>query len=99
MPQERTAAIVGIYEYPQRLAPGVDAMQIKAESIRAALDDAGLAWGDIDGLYDANDGAGGGGLGLSAYLGIHPTVTDTTMVGGSSYEFQAAHVLRDMAAG
>ena len=99
MPQERTAAIVGIYEYPLRLAPGVDAMQIKAESIRAALEDAGLAWSDIDGLYDANDGAGGGGLGLAAYLGIHPTVTDTTMVGGSSYEFQAAHALRDIAAG
>ena len=99
MPQQRTAAIVGIYEYPLRLAPGVDAMQIKAESIRAALDDAGLGWADIDGLYDANDGAGGGGLGLAAYLGIHPAVTDTTMVGGSSYEFQAAHAMRDMAAG
>ncbi|MEE9280748.1 MAG: hypothetical protein V3V67_11290 [Myxococcota bacterium] len=99
MSQERTAAIVGIYEYPLRLAPGVDAMQIKAESIRAALEDAGLGWGDIDGLYDTNDGAGGGGLGLSAYLGIRPTVIDTTQVGGSSYEFQAAHAMRDMAAG
>ncbi len=99
MSQQRTAAIVGIYEYPSRLAPGVDAMQIKAESIRAALEDAGLGWGDIDGLYDTNDGAGGGGLGLSAYLGIRPSVIDTTQVGGSSYEFQAAHAMRDMAAG
>lgn len=99
MAQERTAAIVGIKEYPLRLAPGVDAMQIKAESIKAALDDAGLAWADIDGLYDANDGAGGGGLGLAAYLGIRPRVIDTTMVGGSSYEFQAAHAMRDIAAG
>ncbi len=99
MAQERNAAIVGIHEYPLRLAPGVDAMQIKVESIRAALEDAGLGWGDIDGLYDTNDGAGGGGLGLAAYLGIRPTVIDTTQVGGSSYEFQAAHAMRDIAAG
>ena len=75
-------------------------MQIKAASIKAALDDAGLSWSDVDGLYDAGDGdGGGGGLGLAAYLGINPTVIDTTQVGGSSYEFHAAHALRDIAAG
>ncbi|MFQ5382364.1 MAG: hypothetical protein ACE5EF_12205, partial [Dehalococcoidia bacterium] len=99
MNQERIAAIAGIHEYPLRVAPGVSAMQIKAASLRAALEDAGLSWGDIDGLYDAGDGSGGGGLGLAAYLGIRPRVIDTTMVGGSSYEFHASHVLRDMAAG
>jgi len=99
MNQERIAAIAGIHEYPLRVAPGVSAMQIKAASLRAALEDAGLSWSDIDGLYDAGDGSGGGGLGLAAYLGIKPRVIDTTMVGGSSYEFHASHVLRDMAAG
>jgi acetyl-CoA C-acetyltransferase len=97
--QRRDAAIVGIYEWPKRVDPSVSAMQIKAASIRKALDDAGLDWSDIDALYDAGDGEGGGGLGLAAYLGIHPTVIDTTQVGGSSYEFQAAHALRDIAAG
>ena len=97
--QTRRAAIVGIHEYPLRVAPGVSAMQIKAASIRAALDDAGLAWSDVDGLYDTADGEGGGGLGLPAYLGVRPAVIDTTQVGGSSFEFQAAHALRDIAAG
>ena len=97
--QTRRAAIAGIHEYPLRVAPGVSAMQIKAASIRAALDDAGLAWSDVDGLYDTADGEGGGGLGLAAYLGVRPTVIDTTQVGGSSFEFQAAHALRDIAAG
>jgi acetyl-CoA C-acetyltransferase len=51
-------------------------------------------------LYDAGDGeGGGGGLGLAAYLGMNPTVIDTTQVGGSSYEFHAAHALRDIASG
>lgn len=99
MAQERVAAIAGIHEYPLRVAPGVSSMQIKAESMKRALDDAGLSWSDVDGLYDALDGEGGGGLGLAAYLGITPRMIDTTQVGGSSYEFHASHALRDIAAG
>ena len=97
--QRRDAAIVGIHEYPLRVAPGVSAMQIKAHSIIRALDDAGLELQDVDALYDANEGEGGGGLGMASFLGIRPTVIDTTQVGGSSFEFQAAHALRDIAAG
>ena len=44
MPQRRDAAIVGIHEYPLRVAPGVSSLQIKAASAAAALADAGLRW-------------------------------------------------------
>src|SRR5262249_19540581 len=99
-PQKREAAIVGIYEYRLRkVAPGTTPIRIKAESATRALEDAGLSWKDVDGLYDAGDGGGMAGLGLSEYFGIRPTVIDTTQVGGSSYEFQAAHAMRDIAAG
>lgn len=88
--QRRDAAIVGIYEYPLRaVGPGVTEMQIRIDSARAALEDAGLRWQDVDGLFDY----GGGGLGLAEYLGIRPTIIDTTSVGGSSFEFHAAHAL------
>jgi len=97
--QRRDAAIVGIHEYPLRVAPDVTAMQIKIESVRKALDDAGLSWQDVDAVYDTNEGEGGGGLGMASFMGVHPTVIDTTQVGGSSYEFQAAHALRAIAAG
>jgi len=97
--QQRDAAIVGIYEYPRRKAPGVSALQIKAECAAKALEDAGLSWQDVDGLYDAQDGAGMSGLSLSEYFGLKPNVIDTTAVGGSSYEFHAAHAKRDIAAG
>ncbi len=97
--QKREAAIVGIHEYPLRVAPDVTAMQIKIESVRRALEDAGLSWQDVDAVYDTNDGEGGGGLGMASFMGVHPTVIDTTQVGGSSYEFQAAHALRAIAAG
>ncbi len=99
MANDRLAAIVGIHEYPLRVARGVTAMQIKVDSIRAALADAGLNWSDVDAVYDAHDGEAAGGLQLCAYLGINPSVIDTTYVGGSSYEFQAAHAMRDIAAG
>ncbi|MBT6275624.1 MAG: hypothetical protein HOI95_16010 [Chromatiales bacterium] len=99
MAADRKAAIVGIHEYPLRVARGVSAMQIKTDSIRAALADAGLKWSDVDGLYDAQDGEAGGGLQLAAYLGLNPTVIDTTYIGGSSFQFQAAHALRAIAEG
>ena len=94
MAQERLAAIVGLYEWPKRKDPGVSAMQIKAASIKHALDDAGLSWKDVDAVYDAGDGEGGGLGAVAAYLGLRPNVIDTTQVGGSSYEFHAAHATR-----
>ena len=99
--QTRDAAIVGIYEYPLRKAPGITPLQIKAESAGKALEDAGLTWTDVDAIYDAGDGGAGGmsGLSIAEYFNIKPNVIDTTAVGGSSYEFHAAHAKRDIAAG
>ena len=36
----------------------VHVLQIKADCAARALEDAGLQWSDVDGLYDAQDGAG-----------------------------------------
>lgn len=93
------AAIGGIYEFPSRKVSGLSKLQIKAESASRALADAGLTWSDVDAIYDASDGGPMQGLTISEYFGITPRVIDTTAVGGSSYEFQAAHAARDIAAG
>ena len=98
--QAREAAIVGIHEYPSRDVEGrVTPLQIKAESAAAALADAGLDWSDVDAIYDAGDGGGMSGLTIAEYFGLKPEVIDTTNVGGSSYEYHAAHAKRDIAAG
>ncbi len=99
--QSRDAAIVGIYEYPLRDVEGsMSPLQIKAECANQALIDAGLTWQDVDGLYDAGEGGGmGSGMTVSEYFGINPRVIDTTNVGGSSYEYHAAHARRDIASG
>lgn len=98
--QPRQAAIVGIHEYPSRNVEGeFSALQIKAVCAARALADAGLSWRDVDALYDASEGGPMAGLFLAEYFGISPTVVDTTQVGGSSYEFHAAHAAAAIAAG
>ena len=99
MPQQRDAAIVGIYEYPLRVAPGISPLQIKAESAMKALEDAGLHWADVDAVYDTGGDQGIGGLGIAEYFGLKPRLIDTTYVGGSSFEFQANHARTMIAAG
>jgi len=101
MSQKRDAAIVGIHEYPSRDVEGeISPLQMKAECAARALEDAGLTWADVDGIYDAGDGGGAmNGLTIAEYFGLKPTVINTTGVGGSSYEFHAAQAKRDIAAG
>jgi acetyl-CoA C-acetyltransferase len=95
----RAAAIVGIHEHPSRRVDGLSKWQIKAESAARALEDAGLTFADVDAVYDAGETGPTAGIAVPEYLGISPRVVDTTAVGGSSYEFHAAHAARDIAAG
>ena len=99
MAQTREAAIVGVHEYPLRVAPGVSALQIKAASAARALEDAGLTWADVDAVYDTGSHQSIGGLGISEYFGIKPKLIDNTAVGGTSYEFHANHAASMIAAG
>jgi acetyl-CoA C-acetyltransferase len=95
----RAAAIVGIHEHPSRRVEGLSKWQIKAECAAAALADAGLTSADVDAVYDAGETGPMAGIAVPEYLGISPRLVDTTAVGGSSYEFHAAHAARDIAAG
>ena len=98
--RERNAAIVGIHEFPERRVDGMTSLQIKAVCAARALEDAGLTWDDVDGLFDAGEAGGGMPAAVMAeYLHVRPRVVDGTSVGGSSYEFHAAHARRAIAAG
>jgi acetyl-CoA C-acetyltransferase len=98
--QTKSAAIVGIHEYPSRDVEGtLTPLQIKAASAARALQDAGLEWSDVDAVYDAGEAGPMSGFMISEYFGLNPNVIDTTNVGGSSYEYHAAHARRDIAAG
>ena len=88
---DRTPVIVGIglSDYPK--APHLSAIEHHALATQRALADAGLAKSDIDGCCSA------GGMGseppveIAEYLGIRHRYIDSTMVGGSSFEFHVQH--------
>lgn len=65
-----------------------------------ALEEASLTWKDVDALYDCGEASGVlPAVTLAEYLNLNPRVVDTTMVGGSSYEYFAGHAKRDIAGG
>ncbi|MGC1341754.1 MAG: hypothetical protein WA854_05485, partial [Candidatus Binataceae bacterium] len=74
--------------------------QIMAESVRGALDDAGLTIKDVDGLATTGMGMGGMGIiGFSDYLNLTPNYVDSTAIGGSSFVAHTAHAAAAIAAG
>jgi acetyl-CoA acetyltransferase len=67
---------------------------LEAAMVRQALDDAGLTLSDVDGVCHA-----GSSMQFAEYLGIHPTFTDSTNTGGSSFEVHVEHAAAAIAAG
>ena len=50
MSLSRKTAVAGVFEHPTRFAPDKSLFQIMAESVRGALDDAGLTIKDVNGV-------------------------------------------------
>ncbi len=71
--------------------------RLQVAMIREALDDAGLTIDDVDGICSADPGMGS--LGLAELLGVQPTWVDSTMTGGSSFEYHAEHAAAAIALG
>ncbi|HJU28556.1 MAG TPA: acetyl-CoA acetyltransferase [Candidatus Binataceae bacterium] len=100
MSLSRKTAIVGVYEHPTRFAPDKSMFQIMAESIRGALDDAGLSIKDVDGLCTAGMGMGAMGIvGFCDYMNLTPNFVDGTNIGGSSFVAHTAHAAAAINAG
>jgi acetyl-CoA acetyltransferase len=88
------AAIVGAAESDLgQVGEGFNVIDLMAQGIARALDDCGLNLRDVDGLFCAATQARTSGLSLAEYLGISPAYIDTTILGGSSFEFHVAHAL------
>ncbi len=90
------AAIVGVDESDRiGIVPDKTALQLQAEAARNALRDAGIDKGEVDGLFTAGLSTSE----LGEYLGIHPTYTDGTSVGGSSFVIHLGHAVTAIANG
>ena len=89
-------AIVGADESDEiGMVPHKGVLQHHSEAALNALDDAGLSLADVDGLFTA----GASTLQVAEYLGIQPTYTDSTSVGGSSFVIHVEHAAAAIAAG
>ena len=94
--RERDIAIVGVAESDEMgTVPNKSSLQHHAEAAHNALEDAGLAKSDVNGLFTA----GLSTLATGEYLGIQPGFTDNTSVGGSSFVIHVAHAAAAIRAG
>src|SRR6201995_4719155 len=87
-----SVAIVGAAECDiGAVAARMSPMDLMAQGICRALEDAGLTLADVDGLFCATTQARTSAMSLVEYLGLPNAYTDSTIVGGSSFEVHVAH--------
>ncbi len=93
------AAIVGVAESDLGYTPEKTVLQLQHQAASAALVDAGLRFGDVDALFCAGRWAWAPNLMLAEYLGISPKYTDSTNIGGSSFEAHLGHAVAGIETG
>jgi acetyl-CoA acetyltransferase len=95
-----SAAIVGVAESDLgQVADGMSVIDLMAQGTKRALDDCRLSLKDVDGIFCATAQSRLSALALPEYLGIDPRFLDSTIVGGSSFEYHVAHATGAIAAG
>jgi acetyl-CoA acetyltransferase len=73
-------------------------LELQAQGITRALDDAGIALSEVDGLASTSV-ARFSSTQLADYLGIRPSWQDSTFAGGSAFEMFVARATQAIAAG
>ncbi len=94
-----SAAIVGAWEHPTRLATAQSVLRLHADCALGALADAGLDKAEVDAVFCAGDVPGLGAATLVEYLGLRPTHIDSTECGGSAPILHVAHAAAAIATG
>jgi acetyl-CoA acetyltransferase len=77
---------------------GKSILELQAQAVTRALDDAGLSIGDVDGIA-TNGISRFSATQLADYFGIEPKFTDSTFAGGSSFEMFVARAYHAVASG
>jgi acetyl-CoA acetyltransferase len=95
-----SVAIVGAAESDLgAVAALMSPIDLMAQGIYRALEDAGLTLKDVDGVFCATTQARTSAMSLVEYLGLPNAYTDSTIVGGSSFEVHVAHAHAALEAG
>lgn len=99
MSLKRACAIAGVAESRLGVVPDSTVMTLQAEAMVAALAEAGLEKSDVDGLFSSASWGRLPQLQTAEYLGIRPSYSDNTSVGGASFEFHLGHAAAAIQAG
>jgi acetyl-CoA acetyltransferase len=102
-----SVAIVGVADVELengKVIGGKNVLQIQAEAAKKAIEEAGLKKSDVDGIFVAGLwGVNGPGMlpsvAMAEYLGIQPKYSDSTQIGGSSFEAHVGHAAAAINAG
>ena len=96
-----SAAIVGAAESDiGAVAASMSPLDLMAQGIHRALADCGLTLKDVDGMFCADDaGPHLGDVAVRVSRACRSAYTDSTIVGGSSFEVHVAHAQAALAAG
>ncbi|TMD61628.1 MAG: thiolase, partial [Chloroflexi bacterium] len=92
-------AIVGVAESDYGRVPNMTEMQLHAQALWRALDESGLRKNDIDAVFCSSHSLGMPTVMLCEYLQVFPRYTDTTSIGGSSFEAHLNHAVAAIRAG
>jgi acetyl-CoA acetyltransferase len=95
-----SAAIVGVAESDLGVVGPKTVLQLQAQAAKAALEDAGMSLRDVDAVFTAgSDWGWAPSMLVAEYLGLQPSVTDSTNIGGSSFEAHVGHAAAMIAQG
>src|SRR6266487_3984828 len=92
-------AIVGAAESDYGRVPNMTELQLHAQAIQRALEDSGLRKSEIDGVFSSSDTLIEPTVMISEYLQLFPRYTDTTSIGGASFEAHLNHAVAAIRAG
>ena len=92
-------AIVGVAESDYGRVPHMTEMQLHAQAVWRALKDSGLRKEDIDGVFCSSHRLGMPTVMLCEYLQVFPRYSDSTTIGGSSFEAHLNHAVAAIRAG
>jgi len=92
-------AIVGIAESDYGRVPNMTELQLHAQALQRALEDSGLRKSEIDGVFSSSDALIEPTVMLCEYLQIFPRYTDTTSIGGASFEAHLNHAVAALRTG
>ncbi|WP_033291740.1 acetyl-CoA acetyltransferase [Amycolatopsis jejuensis] len=90
--------IAGVAEAPLGIVTDHSELSMAALASRAALDEAGLSFRDVDGLF-TNYMGDEGTVQLGEYLGICPDYADSSDLGGAAFDAYVHHAMLALAAG